>query len=494
MANKQLRITSLKERFTAIHPREYFSNLKKSKRYNSIVSFMQRKPFTAFVIGLALLFGIIALGNIVNSLNKEEVHNEQIVKEVEVHSLTGMPSVTVQGKVEKEGVIQILAQSPGIVQRVNVAAGDSVQAGQVFVTLASNYQGGNAPALQAGLAQAQYDNTTATYTTQKEIIQKQREVADKTESNAEELRKIASDSAGGTQSLLELNQTILRTLQDQLRNLENTNTNGVNDTQILALRTQISPVQSGVVQLESQLRNLNYQKDSGKPAAELGILQRDITKKQLEVQEKALELGLKTSRIQRDLAWVQASLMTPAAPCNGVVEKIFVKAGDTVNPGDPIATIKTDNTDATLEALIPADMAFLISQSSSSSAEINGKNIAMNPLYVSREATDGQLYSVLFNLPEDVTKTVTQGQFLPVVIPLSVATSDVEPFVPLDAVYQTQNEAYVFVVQGNKALSKKVTLGNVLGKFVVVTDGLDRNEKIILNRNIVSGEAVRIKN
>lgn len=487
-------LKTVQSRAKQIDVRGFFSSLPKNARYKKTVAFMHRKPMTAFLIGLGILFGVIALGNILNGLTKTEESHVQAVKDVQTYALNGNPSVTVQAKVEKEGVIQILAQTAGIVNSVNFTEGDEVHQGHVFVQLASNYQGGNAPALQASIAQETYNNTNVTYNTQKEVIQKQREIADKTEANADELRRIASESAGDTQSLLDLNLSLLRPLEDELRNLENTNVNGSNDAAIAALRAQISPVKSGVVQLQTQLRSLNYQKEGNKPAAELGVLQRDLTKKQLDVQERALELGLRVSKLQADLAWVQASLMAPAAPCHGIIEKIFVKPGDSVNPGDPIATIKTNNNQATLEALVPSDVAFSVSTSASSSAVVNRKTIQMQPYYVSREATDGQLYSVLFSLPENVTGSLSNGQYVPVTIPLAMVEASSEPYVPLDAVYQTQSEAYVYVAEGNKAVSKKVTLGEVYGKFVTVVEGLSGNDHIILNRNIVAGETIKLTN
>lgn len=483
---------SLLQRIRSVHPRETISSLPKRRGYKRVVSYVERKPFTSFLIALAILFGVIALGNILSSLKKPEAEKKELVKNVAVYQLNGNPSVTVQAVVKKKGVIQILAQSGGIVKSVNVKPGEIIGSGQSFVNLATNYQGGNAPALSYQLAATQYNNVKNTFDTQKEIIQKQREVADTTQSNAEELQKIASDSANDTRSLLDLNTTILNTINTNLQNLEDTNVNGSNDALIFQTRQQKSQVQAGVVQLQAQLRNLDYQKDGGKPAGKLSELQKDITKKQLDLQEKALTLSLETSRIQRDLAGVQASLMAPAAPCKGVVEKVFVDVGDTVNPGDPIATLTTDNNQVTLEALLPGDMALAVSQTASSAAFIGNKKIEMTPFYISQEATDNQLYSVLYNLSEGNSDSLTDGSYITIDIPIGTKTTASSPYVPLDAVYQTQTEAYVFVVSGNKALSKKVTLGDVYGKFVTIENGLSGNDRVILNRNVVSGETISV--
>lgn len=486
------RTSSLQKRVGSFRLRERIVGIPRSRRYKRSITWLRQRPFTAFLLSLALLFGIIALGAFLSSRNQKVEPKKQLTKSVQVYALSGSPTVNVQAKVDKAGVISIVSQTAGIVTGVTVKEGDIIMRGNTLVTLSSNYQGANAPALQAQIAQKQYNNTKETYDTQKDIIAKQREIAYKTETNAEELRKIAEDSANDTRGLVDLNQTILNTVNTNLTELQNTNTNGANDPLILQTQQLKSQVQSGVVQLQAQLRNLEYQQSNDKPPAELGRLQRDITKKQLEVQDKALGLGLEVSRLQNDLAWVQASLMTPSAPCKGTVERIYVKQGDAVNPGQVLATIKTDNNEATLEALVPLSIASGVSQTASSSAEIYGKTFRFTPYYISQEATSGQLYSVLFSVPEAMTNFVTDGQYLVITLPVGMTGSMIEPYVPLDAIYQTQNEAYLYTVQNNKAVSKKVSLGDVYGKFVVVTSGLSPQDKIILNRNVISGDTVQV--
>ncbi len=479
---------SLQKKIGSFKNKSLIKNFSRRKEYKKSVSYLRSHPFTGFLIGLGILFGTIILGSILTTPRGTTDEVNDSPKTVEIFSLDRTPSLTVQAKVEKEGVIRILAQTPGIVRSVNVKEGENISQGSIFVYLATNYQGANAPGLQASLASAQYNNVSETFTTQKEIIARQREVADKTEANAEEIRKIADESASDTQSLLDLNRDIVNTLNTQLEQAETTG----NTTQIMALQQQKSQVQSGVVQLEAQLRQLNYQKDNDTPAAELGVLQRDIAKKQLDIQENALSLSLESSRIQRDLAWIQASLMAPAAPCGGVVERIHVKEGDTVNPGDLIATIKADNNQINLEALLPADLASAVSRTASSTAMINGTPHEITPYYISGEATNGQLYSVLFTLPESVTEALTDEEFISVTVPLSVRNTQDAFYVPLDAVYQTENESYVFVVSGERAESKPVKLGAVHGKFVTVTGGISAGDVVILNRNVVSGERISI--
>jgi hypothetical protein len=46
-------------------------------------------------------------------------------------------------------------------------------------------------------------------------------------------------------------------------------------------------------------------------------------------------------------------------------------------------------------------------------------------------------------------------------------------------------------MKNNKALARKVTLGDVYGEYVEVTQGLYDNDIVILDRNVVAGDSVK---
>src|SRR5690606_32456419 len=93
-----------------------------------------------------------------------------------------------------------------------VEPGYNVALGQTLLSMSTTYQGGNVPGIQLSLAAAQLKNTEETYETQRELIAKQREVANKTEDNAQELRDIAAQSKTETQEMINLNDQLLRSV------------------------------------------------------------------------------------------------------------------------------------------------------------------------------------------------------------------------------------------------------------------------------------------
>ncbi|MDQ5900966.1 MAG: hypothetical protein QG600_544, partial [Patescibacteria group bacterium] len=189
--------------------RKIRQNILASKRYKKSVTFVQKRPFLAFFASLGLLLLILIAGSVVSNLGKKEVKAVENVKTVQTLAIGQTPSVKLQAQIEKKGIIQIVAQTPGVVDTIHTKEGQTLQAGQKIVSLSTNYQGGNAASLQRQLAGAQAKNAYDTYDTQKELLKKQREVAEKSSANSEELRKISRDSAGDTAGLLRLNEEIL---------------------------------------------------------------------------------------------------------------------------------------------------------------------------------------------------------------------------------------------------------------------------------------------
>lgn len=457
-----------------------------------LTNFVKRKPLTSFFLVLLLLLSLIAAGNYL-APKKEEVKNKEIVKPVQIYRIEDNPKVTLQAKIEKSGVIKITALAPGIIKSINFQEGMEVQQGAVLVSISSNYQGGNASSIQRQIAAKQYQNNKDTIDAQKDLINTQKQVAEKNETNASELRDITNESIQETEDLINLNQSILDTINQNETNLENNNPGGINDTAILQLKSQRAGVQAALNQQRAALRGSQFQGADDKPPAELARLQKDVTLKQLDLQQKALELGLEVSRLQLVLAQINEAVNFPASPFNATVQRVHVKVGQTVTPGTLLLTLSANEDPITAVVSIPQNLSSAVSTIRPSTLYLGDQTIDLNPTFVSTEATDGTLYSVFYTIPDSFSKDLTEGGNIAVDIPigLSQSTSGI-PFIPLDSIYQNTDKSFVLIVQGGKAVSKIVSLGNVFGKFVEVKSGLSVNDQIILNRNILAGDKVSI--
>lgn len=461
------------------------------------VAFIDQRPLLSFFGLLGFLFLLIVLSSFLRQPPAAEEATVAEPKAVSVYSSAEVPTMTFSAKIEKSGVINIYAQSPGIVQSIKLKEGSRVSRGGTLVGLSTNYQGGNVSSLSRQIAQKNFEFASENFDAQKEIIAKQRELALKGDIQADELRSINRQSLDDTRSLISLNEEILRRLDEQIAFLQATNVNGNNNASILGALQGKAGAQSGLTQLRSGLRMSEYQSSDSNTSAQMGDLSKDVAVKQLDLQEKSLTLAKDISEINLKLARVSESLMYPAAPCAGVVERIHVKIGQSVAPGTLIATIKADAGENSAMVFVNREVAQQISRSEPSKLVAGEKTLELLPRYISTEATEGSLYSVMYDIPREFGTALTNAELVKIQVPVGAKTlTHAGVTIPLDAVYQTQDKAYVSVVVQDgeelKAKTVEVELGAVSGASVEVRAGLKPEDKIITSRNVQDGDRVRV--
>jgi multidrug efflux pump subunit AcrA (membrane-fusion protein) len=91
------------------------------------------------------------------------------------------------------------------------------------------------------------------------------------------------------------------------------------------------------------------------------------------------------------IAQINEALMYPSSPFSGVVERIYVKEGQAINPGTPIAQISGDAQGLKAIAYLSREMAQSISQADPSNIILGKEVYTAVPFFVSTDATDGNL-------------------------------------------------------------------------------------------------------
>jgi multidrug efflux pump subunit AcrA (membrane-fusion protein) len=471
--------------------RTFFIGFKKK-----IFTFINKRPFASFFITLGILFILIIISNVLGAPKKTEKKEAPEIKQVRVFNVGSAPKITVQAQIEKSGIIHLTSLAPGIVWSINKQVGQHISKGETLFSLSSNYQGGNASVLQRQLAQTQYQNVLDTYDLQKDIIKKQRDLADKTDQNADQLRDITNKSLDEMKSLISLNDGILTSLDQNITNLEASNVGGVNDELILATKELKSQFLGINNQAKQGLRMSEFSAAGDKPPADLSNIQKDLTMKQLDLQEKILDLNREISRIQLQIARVVEAMMFPAAPFSGTIQRIFVKVGQQVNPGTELAVLTQDQGNDPVIALayVSQDIAKRVSRLEPSILHLDGATISSYPTFISEDAIQGFLYGIYFDVPDQYMTGVIEKGFIQVDLPIGYFdTASVIPYIPIDAVYQTKDKSFVYVIKDGKAEAKQLILGNVYGSYVEVEKGLGDKDRIILNRNVIAGDLVTIQ-
>lgn len=480
--------TTMKKRISATYATG-ISWLKKRQAQSG--RYFIQHPILSVVATLVLLLVLIAIQSFVRR-PKPVAEIQKPVREVAIFSIGEAPKVQAQAKIEKSGVITIVAQTGGVVQKINVKEGQKVAPGANLTYISTNYGGSSTLSIQRQIAQKQYENAKDTYDSQKELISKQREIAQKNDTNTDSLRDISTKSIDESKSLLSVNTDILNNINHDIAQLEATNSADVNRSTIQGLKQSKTVYQSAANSLNASIRSLDYTTNADGTQAELSNLSRDVTVKQLDLQEKALSLSRDLAYLQYSLSSVNESLAYPSSPCYGVVEKVHVKFGDVVSPGTALFTISTSEKSALAVALVSHDVASQVSSLEPSVVTIGRQSVNIIPSYVSTEATDGTLYSIFYTIPENLVSEAIAGGYVDVAIPVgSAGTTSIVPYIPLDAVHQTQDGAYVYVAVKNKVKAAKVQLGTVYGQYVEITSGIHGADHVILDRNVIDGDQIK---
>ncbi len=487
------------------------------KTWNAIRGGIKRLPVISFIMFIGILVALIALGNYLRKPDTTERAESKQPIDVAIYSIGSAPKMGTQASVEKSGTIKVVAQKGGVVQQVHVQEGDQVYKGNTLAWLSTNYQGGTIETLQRQKAQKSYEDHEGNFDARKRDIDLQRDRARAVESDAYEQREITEDSLNKTRNEIDLANEIIDNIESNIEELEQLPQTNDIEAQITQLKTTKFQMVSSRNQLEKQLELNEYTtgavavtNDAGEkkygddgddnPAARLPLITRDITLQQLDLQEKSIALSKEIAQIDLWTAQVTEALMYPASPTQGKVERVHIDVGDVVNPGDMIATITAEDNAATAVVLVSPDVARSISFIEPAVITYgNNEVLALHPYYVSTEPTNGTLHSVFFAIPDDVANEFTDGSLVDVDLPVgNIDTGSTVPFIPIDAVYQTQARAFVYVAQegGHRdesnyiAKVKEVELGQVYGSYVEIVSGLDDSDQVIVDRTVVENDPV----
>lgn len=460
-------------------------------------SFIGKRPFASFLITLGLLFALIVAGNILRRPPAQPPEKKPEPKKVSVFRVGDSPRVSVQATVEKTGVITIVAQTPGIVQEIYIPEGGRVAHGGTIVWLSANYQGGNPASIgrQIAVRNAQFSNDT--YDIQKDLLSKQRDAANKTNTQAEELREIARKSFDESRNLINATTEIVSAVDRQIAVLRESNASGANDEAISQLTQSKLVAQGSLTQLNAQLRQSEYTNNEDRAPAQLGDASREIALRQLELQEQSTDLQRDVANLNVKLSRVSEAMYFPASPGAGVVERVYINVGDSVLPGDKIATIRADRNAVVATALVDQNVASRYARAEASIATFDdGSSTELTASYIPTEATDGTLSAIKFAIPQQYANKVTNNGYVSVALPLGAsASSGYTVYVPLDAIYQTQESSYIFVARrahgsAYTVRTQEVTLGDVSGSFVRVLKGARAGDVIIVSRFVQDGDTV----
>lgn len=460
-----------------------------AKRFTTTTNNLKQEFIRRPLVGVLIVFSLLVLIVVAASFTRRPKPVAELPEaqplEVMTHVVNGQGSeITTSGVVKNLQAMTLVAQTAGPVSRVNLEEGARVWRGSTILSQETGYALGNAAAVGAQVAAKNLEIAEASLKNTAESVSKSRSAADLNRENTEELRKINQQSIDGTRRGIDLTKQIIAKLETDLA--------AATDAAIIqGLRQQLLTYQGLLVQNESALRSLEYTTNTDQEPNKLA----DVSKDQVYL---AAQLQLDTAQLYRDIAalnlksaQIQAGLSHVKAPFAGTVERIMVQPGQYVTPGTPVARI-VGKSELNLIVSVSGAIASRVEETGRLKLTLDDQELQIPIAHVPSTPTNGQLFEILSVIPAEYAELVFEGQALEVTVPLMGAanTSLGSTLLPLDAVFISSNERFVYLEVDGKAQRRTVTTGSIWGEVIQIKTGLDTGDRVILDRRVIEGQEV----
>ena len=465
----------------------------RSKKLEKTTRRLDRFSIPFLVVGFFIFFSLL-VASIITAKEPteqiEEVREPMTVKAVKFGSLQAEEKAV--GTVKNRSSITLVAQSNGSVEKIMVKQGQHVARGTVLLQQSSTYSGSNAPFLQREIAQKNYELANSSYDStirQTELARQQAEVQ---RDNAIQLRGISRDSIKETENIINLSENIIKKIEDDIQAERSAN----NDPSVIqALNQQLLTFSSSLNQTRSSLRSLELQSTDNGPQKELVDIQYKITLNSLELQESSVKLQKEIAKLNLDLAKVAEESTRIVSPISGRIEVVYPKIGEFLSAGSPTFIIKGEY-DLAIEVLLAGRVASLIDKDqpimiAMPSVGSGGQDLLLAIDHISSAPTNGSLFQLNSTIPKVYSPLLYEGQTLAVSLP--VRMSGQEKLLPLDAVFVTNTQSFVFTEFNETARSTPVVTGEIVGQNIEILEGLEPGQTVILDRRAVDGQRIKIE-
>lgn len=200
--------------------------------------------------------------------------------------------------------------------------------------------------------------------------------------------------------------------------------------------------------------------------------------------------------IQLEQAEKELVNATIKSPISGIIIKKQVEEGEYINIGSPIVTIvdvsklkiKLNVSEVNVYQLKLGDKAVI------STDVYPGVVFEGNISFISSQGDDSHNYPVEIVIPNNSRYPLKSGSFANVVIKLPVEAE--AAYIPRESLLGSITDAEVYVAENDKAILKKIVVGNGNDKYIKVISGLKEGEKVIVNGqiNLSENKAIKIVN
>lgn len=172
------------------------------------------------------------------------------------------------------------------------------------------------------------------------------------------------------------------------------------------------------------------------------------------------------------------------APVNGVITKKNVEQGEFVNLGATIATI-VDISSLKASVMVSERDVYKLKEGMPviiTSDVFPGKEFKGSIRYISDAGDESHNYEVEVTINNNDRLPIKAGTFISVKFDVKENSSALQ--IPKLALVEGTKNPYVYIVNGNKPVIRKLTLGRDLGDNIEVLNGLKAGETVIISGQI----------
>ncbi len=390
------------------------------------------------------------------------------------------------GVVENLTTTTLVAQSAGPVKSVEVVEGDQVWRGEILLRQESAYASGNAPAVQYQIAQQNAVLADTTLENTVETVAKTREQADAVRSQTEELRKLSEKAIDDTRG-------VISTAETQVEALESLIASAGTESEKATFRGSLLAAQGTLNSNRASLRSLEFETDTDNEPSKLADIAKDLVYKSTEIQLESAKIQKEIAHLNVRLAGIQVAATRVAAPYEATVQRVLVQPGDYVTPGQPVM-ILTGEAKLCLKISVSGSLASQVDESGQLQVTLGNQVVSLPVNHVSSTPTNGTLFEVLSIIPAEHQHLIYENQALDVLLPLySVSIAGGNYSVPLDSVFITSTDTFVFVGRDGQAVKTSVQVGEITGSTIEVVSGLDEGDVVIADRRVTAGQKVEVQ-
>ncbi len=486
----------------------------------------------SLLVFLLVLFGIITNGLIQVNIRKAEPVEEPVESPEKVLSVYGIEIednliyTSAIAEVFNENVVNVESLNSGIVDTLRVDKGEKVQKGQRLMTLQDDYEDSAIYDKRIDQLDLQINMAKRNLTNLKLVMDEKKDLANLKYEDILNRLDFTELTLEDTKRQIRVIETQIEDMEDQLDSLyeyyadlddayrdddlpDQTEPEKLNrDSSLNQANSAILSQEQAIEQLKSTLERLRIQKEeleynidqNDNPQLQMSELERDISVQELESQEKILELQIESAELNKELEVLNQEIKnTVISPVSGTIEDILTEESNHVGNGQVLFTITTSDR-LNMRIKMSPNLVGNIDESEDVLVFVNNIKAPFDADidFISTIPTQDGFYEIILDPIRKLEDIISPGQNLTVQVPVlepEGTEEKVKPiFIPIDTVFVTNTEEFVFIYNNGIAEKRLIETSGIVGNQIIVSTGLEKGEIIIADRRVQEVQRISLEN